>query len=107
MYKSTDDELALCFSLGDLIGGGYWIIKDFDPLDETCSTDSCGAAFYAEHDKLSRCVLGSQFKKWESDAWMTTTDSFHQAISAGIARKYTGKIKLICSSIIHCNTSML
>ena len=89
MYKSTDDEKALCFSVGDLIGGGYWLIKEYDPSDETCEVDGCGAEFYAEHDKLSRCVLGSQFKKWESDAWVTTTDSFHRAISGGTARKYT------------------
>ena len=26
-YKSNDEVYTLCFSLGDLVGGGQWIVK--------------------------------------------------------------------------------
>ena len=85
MYKSADGQLTLCFSLGDLVGGGQWLVKDFDESDNNCSPDC--AQFYAQADKTSRCVVGTQFKKFENSDWVTTSDTFHQAISAGIARE--------------------
>ena len=44
-----------------------------------CDPTQCGAIHYAEHDKLSRCVKGHQFKVWDENArsggaWADSTD---------------------------------
>ena len=80
VYKSADNVYTLCFALGDLIGGGHWIVKEYQANDvDSCDPDACGAVFYGEHDNLSRCVIGTRFKKWENEAWAATSDAMHLA----------------------------
>ena len=68
-------------------------MKDCHPDDLTKCDPTCGAVYYAEHDKLSRCVIGTQFKKWNNDDWQLTSDSLYLAREFTPIRKSNFSIK--------------